>query len=82
MITEADAMNTIEFENYFVILPSVQLGDNNKLNLWDTEKFRTSSNSKVGKFCAPDFKYNSGTNKWFLSVDELRKLINENVTGH
>ncbi len=82
MITEADAMNTIEFENYFVILPSVQLGDNNKLNLWDTEKFRTSSNSKVGKFCAPDFKYNSGTNKWFLSVDELRKLINENVSGH
>jgi UDP-N-acetylglucosamine 4,6-dehydratase/5-epimerase len=82
MITEADAMNTIEFEKYFVILPSVQLGGNDKLNLWDTEKFRTSSNSKAGNFCAPDFKYNSGTNKWFLSVDELRKLIDENVTGH
>jgi UDP-N-acetylglucosamine 4,6-dehydratase/5-epimerase len=82
MITEADSMNTIEFEKYFVILPSVQLGDNDKLRLWDTEKFRTTSNSKTGNFCEPNFKYNSGTNEWFLGVDELRKLINDNVTNH
>ena len=82
MITEADAMNTIEFEKYFVILPSVQLGDNNTLKLWDTEKFRISSNNKEGKFCHPNFKYNSGTNEWFLTVDELRKLITENVINH
>jgi UDP-N-acetylglucosamine 4,6-dehydratase (inverting) len=81
MITEADAMNTIEFENYFVILPSVQLGDNPALKLWDTEKFRATSNSKVGKFCEFGFKYNSGTNPWFLSVDELKSLIKNNVIG-
>lgn len=79
MITEADALNTIEFEKYFVILPSVQLGDNEKLKLWDTEKFRTTSNSKSGKFCQYGFKYNSGTNEWFLSVDELKQLIKTNV---
>ncbi len=81
MITEADAMSTIEFENYFVILPSVQLGDTAQLRLWDTEKFRTTSSKKPGKFCDYNFKYNSGTNKWFLSVGELRTLISKNVIG-
>lgn len=82
MITEADAMNTIQFEKYFVILPSVQLGDATQLKLWDTEKFRTTSNSKQGHFCKDDFKYNSGTNDWFLTVDELRELISKNVIGY
>jgi len=81
MITEADALNTIEFEKYFVILPSVQLGDNEQLKLWNTEKFRTASSSKVGKFCEYGFKYNSGTNEWFLSVSELQQLIKTNVIG-
>ncbi|MCX7876396.1 MAG: UDP-N-acetylglucosamine 4,6-dehydratase (inverting) [Melioribacteraceae bacterium] len=75
MITEADAINTIEFDDYYVILPSVQLGDNQSLKLWDTEKFRLTSNSKPGKFCDYGFKYNSGTNPWFLTVDELINLI-------
>jgi len=79
MITEADAMSTIEFEKYFVILPSVQLGDSEQLKLWNTEKFRTTSSSATGRFCADNFKYNSGTNEWFLSVDELRELISKNV---
>lgn len=81
MITEADALNTIEFENYFVILPSVQLGDNDALKLWDTEKFRMDSNGTQGKFCDFGFKYNSGTNPWFLSINELKELIRNNVTG-
>jgi UDP-N-acetylglucosamine 4,6-dehydratase (inverting) len=67
MITETDAINTIEFEGYFVILPSIKL--------WDVEKFRLESNSKPGKYCQFGFKYNSGTNPNFLSVDELRELI-------
>lgn len=79
MITEADAMNTIEFENYYVILPSAQLGLAENLKLWDTEKFRKESNGKEGKFCDPGFKYNSGTNKDFLSVDDIKKLIDEHV---
>ncbi|MDX9925248.1 MAG: UDP-N-acetylglucosamine 4,6-dehydratase (inverting) [Ignavibacteriaceae bacterium] len=79
MITEADAMNTIEFENYYVILPSAQLGLAENLKLWDTEKFRKESNGKEGKFCDPGFKYNSGKNKDFLSVDDIKKLIDEHV---
>jgi len=81
MITEADALNTIEFEKYFVILPSVQLGDHEHLKLWNTEKFRVASSGKSGKFCEYGFKYSSGTNEWFLSVDELKQLIKTNVVS-
>lgn len=71
MITETDALNTIEFDDYFVILPSTQL--------WDVEKFRKESNTKPGKFCEYGFKYNSGTNQHFLTVDELVSLIKNNL---
>lgn len=72
MITETDAINTIEFDDYFVILPSTQL--------WDIDKFRTESNGKHGKFCEFGFKYNSGTNNQWLSVDDLKQLIRENIS--
>ena len=67
MITKTDSLNTLEFDNYFVILPSTPL--------WDLEKFRKNNNKKIGKFCNSGFSYESGTNKHFLSVDELRQLI-------
>jgi UDP-N-acetylglucosamine 4,6-dehydratase/5-epimerase len=67
MITETDALNSVEFEKYFVILPSTQL--------WDIDKFRKESNSSVGKMCDFGFSYNSGTNKDFLSVERIKSLI-------
>lgn len=73
MVTATDAINTVEFKDYYVILPSTQL--------WDIEKFRKESNSKEGKFCEYGFSYNSGTNEHFLSVEELRELIKNNVAG-
>ena len=69
MITETDALNTIEFSDYFVILPSTKL--------WDVEKFRTESSSTIGEYCEAGYSYNSGTNKYFLSIDELKNLIKE-----
>jgi UDP-N-acetylglucosamine 4,6-dehydratase/5-epimerase len=67
MITETDALNCIEFKKYFVILPSTQL--------WDINKFRKESNSSIGKMCKFGFSYNSGTNKEFLSVENIKSLI-------
>lgn len=71
MITETDALNCIEFEKYFVILPSTIL--------WDVDKFREESNSSVGKMCEFGFSYNSGANKDFLTVNDLKKLINNHI---
>jgi len=73
MITQTDAINTIEFEDYYVILPSTQL--------WDLEKFRKESNVTEGQLCSLGFSYNSGENEKFLTVEELKNLIVKNVDG-
>ena len=73
MITETDALSTIEFQDYFVILPSAQTG-------WEVDNFIAKSNNAPGSIPQEGFSYNSGTNKHFLSVDELRVLIENNIT--
>jgi UDP-N-acetylglucosamine 4,6-dehydratase/5-epimerase len=72
MITSTDALNTIEFEDYYVILPSTPL--------WDLDAFRTTSGHGQGRFVVDGFAYNSGTNDSFLTTDDLRGLIDEHVT--
>lgn len=73
MITETDSLNTIEFKDYFVILPSILS------ELWEVEDFRKNSNGSEGKFCEFGFKYNSGTNDEWLSVEQIKELINNNT---
>ncbi len=68
MITETDAINTLEFEDYYVILPSMKL--------WDIEKFRKTFK---GKNCSPGFSYGSGKNKDWLTVKQIRDLIKNHV---
>lgn len=68
MITETDALSTIEFDNYFVILPSMQL--------WDIAEFMREFS---GRRCDFGFKYNSGTNTDWLTVKQIRELIRLHV---
>ena len=68
MITTTDGLNTIEFEKYFVILPST--------SLWEVDTFMKEFD---GKPCPADFRYSSGTNKDWLTVEKLRKLIKLHV---
>jgi len=68
MITETDALNTIEFKDYYVILPSVPI--------WDVQEFM---NAFGGKRCPCDFKYSSGTNTEWLTVEQIRELIRLHV---
>lgn len=69
MITETDAISTIEFAKYFVILPSFK-------PQWKIDDFTKHFN---GKPCSMGFRYNSGENSEWLSVEELRALIREHV---
>ena len=71
MITKTDALNCIEFEKYFVILPSTQL--------WDIDKFVKESNASIGKRCEYGFSYDSGTNEYFLNITDLKKLIKNHI---
>lgn len=68
MITETDALNTLEFAKYFVILPSMKL--------WDVERFMQTFH---GRLCPDGFSYNSGTNAEWLSVEDIRDLIRKHV---
>jgi UDP-N-acetylglucosamine 4,6-dehydratase/5-epimerase len=66
MITETDSLNSLEFKNYFVIMPSMQL--------WDIEEYMKTFN---GKRCEQGFRYCSGTNDQWLSIEQLRQMIKE-----
>jgi FlaA1/EpsC-like NDP-sugar epimerase len=71
MITLTDSLSTLEFDDYFVILPSTPM--------WDVERFRLESGSQAGQAAPENFAYNSGTNECFLTVPEIRQLIADNV---
>lgn len=68
MITETDSLNTIELNNYYVICPSIPT--------WSQEKF---CNHFQGKNLPYGFKYDSGSNTQWLSVDDLREQIRLHV---
>ncbi len=69
MITVTDSFSTLEFDSYYVILPSTEL--------WSVSKFIKSSSTNIGKKCKDNFSYNSGTNETFLSVSEIKELIKQ-----
>ncbi len=60
MITSSDSQDTYDFGNYYAIIVPAFLNNYKKKKL---------------KKVKPGFSYNSGSNKNFLSVIELRKLI-------
>jgi UDP-N-acetylglucosamine 4,6-dehydratase len=62
MITRDDARKTLEFDKFYVIQPDFMF--------WDR---RCTWNG--GPKVPDDFEYNSGTNPWRLSVDEMKKMI-------
>ncbi|MGF1637081.1 MAG: UDP-N-acetylglucosamine 4,6-dehydratase (inverting) [Cyclobacteriaceae bacterium] len=68
MITETDALNTVEIDKYYVILPSIPI--------WDVEAFKKTFNAS---YVDEGFSYNSGDNEQFLSVEEIRQQILQHV---
>lgn len=68
MITESDSMNTAEFEKYYAILPTAPS--------WNLQEWMKQFNAKP---VTPGFKYNSGTNTDWLSVEQLREEIRKHV---
>jgi UDP-N-acetylglucosamine 4,6-dehydratase (inverting) len=69
MITDTDSLNTIDLGRYYVILPSVSM-------TYSRQNFLDHHKAVKVPF---GFKYNSGTNTEWESVETLRALINVNV---
>ena len=67
MVTETDALSTLEFDGYFVIVPSMQFVKDGE---WAAQG---------GRPCPAGFRYSSDSNGEWLSVEELRRLIRTHV---
>jgi len=66
MITESDSYNTIEFDKYYAILPT------------DIEKQKYLNHYQAWEV-KPGFKYNSGTNTAWETVESMREKIRKYV---
>jgi len=64
MISEEDSMSTLDFGNYYVIMPNMAW--------WKAAKYQSE-----GKPVPEGFEYHSGNNSDWLTIDQMRELISE-----
>jgi UDP-N-acetylglucosamine 4,6-dehydratase/5-epimerase len=64
MIARDDAVNTLEFDHFFIIQPA--------LPWWDCAKFKTI---KAGTSVEEDFFYSSDNNTEWLDSEQLKKML-------
>jgi UDP-N-acetylglucosamine 4,6-dehydratase/5-epimerase len=69
MVTRDDARLTLEFDDHFVIQPSI--------TFQHVADHRRNANGEIGKAVDPEFEYQSGSNPVFLDVPALRALVAE-----
>jgi UDP-N-acetylglucosamine 4,6-dehydratase len=62
MIPRDDARNTVEFDDYYVIKSTFRYFE---------RRFKEDNCKPVPE----DFEYNSGTNTWFLTLNEMKEII-------
>ena len=68
-----DARNVIEFDDHFVITPSLSFQSNRDFNL--------NLLKERGVSVSESFVYSSESNDWFLSIPEIRDMIDKNCCG-
>tara|TARA_Y100000294_G_scaffold113315_1_gene104979 strand:+ start:338 stop:1357 length:1020 start_codon:yes stop_codon:yes gene_type:complete len=69
MITASDSVNTIEFNDYFIICPQFGFHD------WKLKTYIFKNKEKNFKRVKDGFIYDSKSNKHFLSKKEIKKVI-------
>jgi len=68
MITQADSYTTVDLGNYYAILPQVPV--------WSKDAYIEHFGASPVE---PGFRYNSGSNEEWLTVEEIRQLIRQHV---
>jgi len=63
-----DSHLTIEFQDHFVIAPSIKFYDKKK-------DYKTNKLNEKGKLVPIGFEYQSGNNNNFLSIPQIKKLV-------
>ena len=64
MISRDDARETLELDSFYIIQP--------QFNYWSRR-----SGWDEGRKVPDDFEYQSGTNPWRLSIEEMREMLND-----
>ena len=72
MVTASDSQNTIENDQYYVIVPMLHQQEHEKT-------IRKFSDHHKAKLVEPNFRYSSDNNDRWLSVQQIRDLIVEHV---
>ncbi len=67
MIPRDDSYRTLEFDDHYVITPSIKFAD-------EDVNYEKNRLGEQGKAVEQGFCYDSGTNPWFLDVDEITQL--------
>ncbi len=67
MVPRDDSHRTVEFDDHFVITPSIKFADNDV-------NYLLNALGERGRLAQAGVCYQSGTNPWFLSVDEIKDL--------
>lgn len=75
MVTSSDSLNTIETEDYYVIVP-------NLTDMNFAEALAKYTAHYRAKPVEPGFRYSSGANDQWLTVDEIRALIRQHLDAN
>lgn len=70
MCPEESSRQTIEFDDHYVIKPSIKFFDK-------ALKYEMNSEGEIGQQVPDGFEYSSGTNRHFLTIAELAEIIRE-----
>ena len=74
MVPADDAHHTLEFRQHYVITPSIVF--------YTQPDYTIDGLGERGVALGEGFEYSSGTNPWFLSVDEIRDMIDASNDDH
>ena len=69
MVTKEDSMHTYEYDKHYIVYPNY--------SWWDKSKIIAG-----GKLVEQGFEYSSGTNKVWLTVEELREKLKTDLDKH
>ncbi len=69
MVTREDSLHTYEYERHYIVYPHY--------DWWNKEEVIAG-----GKLVEPEFEYSSGTNKDWLTVDAIQKLLKTDIDKH
>lgn len=69
MVPEDDARQCLDFESHYLIKPAIQF--------FSQPDYGRDATGACGVPVAEGFAYQSGTNPWFLTVEEIRALVGE-----